>query len=108
MAPETNACTGLGAFVASKGRVDHCCYWDGVRCPHLVDNQGGRRYACGLLLQYGSWAAMTASPEYLPVGTWWADHRLPFNYCETFDPAFCCRPELRLGRANEHSPVVVA
>ena len=83
-------CTGEGAG------GDHCCYQDGVRCPHLVENTAGRRYACGLFLKYGSWEAMNVSPEYKDVGDWWASKGLPFNYCETYNPAKCCRPELRL------------
>ena len=98
-------CTGLGAFVESKGEIDHCCYWDGSRCEYLVENVDGRRYACGLLIKYGSWQIMNTSPEYQAVGEFWASHALPFNYCETFDPSFCCRPELRAGRANEKSVV---
>ncbi len=88
-------CTGLGA------NGDHCCYVAGVRCEYLVENEGGRRYACGLLLKYGTWEAMNSSPEYKPVGDYWVSKHNPFNYCETFDPAFCCRPELRAGRTND-------
>ncbi len=90
-------CTGEGAD------GDHCCYVNGKRCPNLVENQGGRRYACGVMLKYGSWEAMAVAPEYKPIGDYWESAGLPFNYCETFDPSFCCRPEHRLGRANENS-----
>ena len=96
------ACTGEGA----KG--DHCCYLNGERCPNLVENQGGRRYACGVMLKYGTWEGMAASPEYKLVGEYWTSIDKPFNYCETYDPAFCCRPEYRLGRANQSSPLPVA
>jgi hypothetical protein len=96
---ERPACTGEGAD------GDHCCYVAGERCPNLVENQGGRRYACGALLKYGSWEAMATSPEYKPIGDHWESNGHGFNYCETFDPAFCCRPEYRLGRANQHTPL---
>lgn len=92
-------CTGRGAG------GDHCCYVGGERCPNLVENQGGRRYACGAWLKYGSWEAMNASPEYRPIGEHWMAVGREFNYCETFNPAFCCRPEYRLGRNNDRSPL---
>ncbi len=82
------SCTGAGAD------GDHCCYQAGVTCPHLVENAAGRRYACGLLLRHqGDWQAMAADPDYQPIGLHWQAIGQPFNYCETFDPAFCCRPE---------------
>ena len=99
------SCTGSGAYVESKGKIDHCCYQRGVRCVHLRENVAGRRYACGLLIDFGSWEAMNLSEEYEPVGEYWESIKQPFNYCETFDPSFCCRPELRQGRANERSVV---
>ena len=92
---EIPTCTGEGAA------GDHCCYWGGQPCPHLVENVAGRRYACGIRVELGSWTAVSASSTYKPVGEWWAAHGLPFNYCEVFDPSFCCRPEFRMGRANE-------
>lgn len=94
-------CTGEGAFVESKGGIDHCCYQNGVRCVHLVENVGGRRYACGLRHTLGSWKAVNESSEYQAVGDFWLSIGQVFNYCETFDPAFCCRPEYRNGRDNE-------
>lgn len=45
---------------------DHCCYVDGVPCPHLeVDGSTGRRYACGLFVELGSWDAVHTDPRYL-------------------------------------------
>ncbi len=93
------ACTGRGTDGG------HCCYLSGVPCKHLVENIVGRRYACGLLIKYGSWEKMNASPEYEPVGKHWEAGNRPFNHCETFDPAFCCRPEHRHGRANDLHPL---
>lgn len=83
---------------------EHCCYQAGVVCPYLEEGTvAGRRWVCGLLRRYGSWEAMNTSPEYVPIGEYWASRGNPFNYCETFDPAFCCRPEFRMGRNNEKS-----
>ena len=89
-------CNGQGAD------GDHCCYQAGQRCPYLVENQAGRRYACGLLLKYGSWEAMNESSEYEPIGRHWTRYgSLPWNYCETFSPLFCCRADLNPGYRNE-------
>lgn len=88
-------CTGLGAD------GDHCCYQAGQRCPHLRENEGGRRYACGLMLELGSWEAMNADPRYEPIGRHWESIGQPFNYCETFNPMFCCRRDLNPGFHNE-------
>ena len=93
------ACTGLGR------NDDHCCYLAGVRCVNLMENVDGRRYACGVLLKYGSWEAMNASPEYKHVGEHWVSMGLPHNYCEVFSPGFCCRPEHRHERTGIHSPL---
>jgi hypothetical protein len=97
-------CTGLG----SDG--DHCCYLGGVECQHLVRNEGGRRYACGLMLKYGSWIKMEQSEEYQSVGEYWEAHPDPsitYTYCRDFNPIFCCRPELRDGIGNHNQPLYV-
>lgn len=78
-------CTGDGA--------DHCCYLDGKPCPHLEEGTvPGRRWACGLLRQTGTWAAVAADPRYRPIGEHWQSIGQPFNYCETFIPTegACC------------------
>lgn len=109
--PRTYSCTGKGAPpIGDSGNFPdgdgwHCCYVMGQRCPFLVENQGGRRYACGLMLEYGSWEAVNASMAYRPIGQFWQATGHGFNYCETFDPAFCCRPEHRHDRDNESSPL---
>jgi len=72
----------------------HCCWVGGAVCPHLEENTvEGRRWACGLLMKYGSWAEMNNSPEYKPIGDHWLTIRSPFNYCETFVPneTQCCQ-----------------
>ena len=81
---------------------DHCCYLGGKVCEYLVvDDNAERRFSCGLLVKYGNWKAMNASPEYQPIGQFWESKLNPFNYCESFNPVFCCRPELRAGRHND-------
>ena len=89
-------CSGEGAD------GDHCCYLGGKRCVHLRENVGGRRYACGLVLEYGSFGVAVKTLEYLHVGEHWVSRGLPFNYCQTFDPAFCCQPEFRGDRRNDN------
>lgn len=87
---------------------DHCCYVNGKVCAYLEEGTVvGRRWACGLLVKYGSWAKMSDSVEYRPIGEHWVSISSPFNYCETFHTAFCCRPEFRLGRSNETSEPVI-
>ena len=81
-------CTGLG-----PGNGDHCCYVNGVECVYLRRNTAGRKYACGLFLDLGSWAAVNISNEYRPIGETWESIGQVFNYCETFNPALCCRQE---------------
>jgi hypothetical protein len=49
----------------SGNSVDHCCYVNGERCPHSIDNHEGRRWACGLRAQYGNWDDVLTSTEYL-------------------------------------------
>ncbi len=90
--------------------TEMCCFIRGERCQYSVEDQGGRRYACSLMLKYQSWDEVVASPEYVSVGKEWeahpADH-VKWDYCQTFDPAFCCRPEYRQGRSNELESVVI-
>lgn len=86
-------CTGEG------WNGDHCCYVEGEPCEYLVENQVGRRYACALMIKYGTWAVMTASPEYHPIGKYWESRSLPFNICQVFPPVMCCgyQENLNLG-----------
>ena len=96
-------CSGQGA------NNDHCCYIAGVRCPNLVENVNGRRYACGLVVEHGSFDEAMKDPRYTPIGNHWLEKcDRPFNYCKTFDPAFCCRPEFRNGRNNDAAEQAVS
>lgn len=44
---------------------DHCCYVNGQVCPFLVENAMGRRWACGLRIELGSWDEVHRDPRYL-------------------------------------------
>lgn len=85
-------CVGRGGYTTG-----HCCYLAGKVCGFLVENQGGRRYACGLRLELGSWAAVNADPRYKPVGDHWASYGDPFNFCELYAPTVECCAEFRPG-----------
>jgi hypothetical protein len=59
---------------ACSGRAtDHCCYLGGgVTCRHL--EQGtvpGRRWACALRRELGSWKAVHVDARYRPVREAW-------------------------------------
>ena len=70
---------------------DHCCYLAGQRCPFLVENVAGRRFACGLRLEYDSWEAVIRDRRYQAVGEHWEMIGQRFDYCMSFDPVFCCQ-----------------
>jgi hypothetical protein len=43
----------------------HCCHYRGEVCKYLEEHTVvGRRWACGLLREYGSWKGVYASEEY--------------------------------------------
>jgi len=67
---------------------DHCCYFGEV-CQHLEENTvEGRRWACGLHRQYGSWVAVYLSPEWPAVLENAINHGLPVTYrCGDWPPA---------------------
>lgn len=81
-------CTGRG-----MPDGDHCCYVDGERCAYLVENVGGRRYACGLRLELGSWDAVHADPRYAPIQEVW--DRVGIESCGAWGPGTgqCCYAE---------------
>ena len=54
--------------VCAGNSYDHCCWISGVACEHLEENTvEGRRWACGLLRQLGSWESVHSSDEYAEV-----------------------------------------
>jgi hypothetical protein len=73
---------------------DHCCYLGqrGV-CEHLEEGTvEGRRWACGLRREYGSWDAAHASPDYVEIRSYFrsvgttvdcGDWPAPGNKCGT-------------------------
>jgi hypothetical protein len=85
-------CTGRGGL---SGKYRHCCVLgkNGV-CPYLVENVAGRRYACSLRLELGSWTAVEADPRYQPI----AEHFDSATACRDWQPrpGECCR-EVRDG-----------
>jgi hypothetical protein len=62
----SNVCHGGGT---PEG--DHCCYVAGERCAYLVENVDGRRWACGLMVELGSWDLVHADPRYAPIQAEW-------------------------------------
>lgn len=86
---------------------EFCCSIRGRRCLYAVENVDGRAHGCGLMVKYGDWDAVIASPEYRTVGEKWEAHPNPtvtFNYCQTFNPVFCCQPQ---GRTPDSNHVMV-
>jgi hypothetical protein len=50
----------------SGNSSDHCCYVSGVACRFLEENTvPGRRWACGLRRELGSWEAVHTDARYL-------------------------------------------
>jgi hypothetical protein len=88
--PDGFNCTGRGPA--------HCCWVAGRPCTHLRDREqgdavpDGRRYACGLLVELGSWERVHADPRYLaePRAHW--DRTPGFPDCGDWYPevGVCC------------------
>ena len=62
---------------------DHCCTFQGVTCTHLEENTvEGRRWACGLYREHGSWEAVYEDPRYkADVQPMWDEYRRPNVGC---------------------------
>jgi hypothetical protein len=54
------------------------------------------------MVKYDDWDTVIASPEYKPIGDRWASrgNAVPFDYCRSFNPVFCCRPEGRTAESH--------
>lgn len=76
------------------GLTDHCCWLDGQLCPFLEEGTvEGRRYACALQRELGSWEAVYNDSRYLKqVRPFWdawrpqvdcGDWLLPGETCAT-------------------------
>jgi hypothetical protein len=78
-------CVGRGS---ASG--EHCCWVNGERCAYLVEHADGRRFACGLRLELGSWEAVHADPRYAPIQAEW--DRCGIVSCGGWQPApgECC------------------
>ena len=84
------------------GNGEHCCYVPGLTnpefgegvCPFLVQNViPGRRWACGLLVDKGSWQAVHKSKEYQTVvRPVWQGNDPPVADCGDWGPGTnqCC------------------
>lgn len=72
---------------------DHCCYIGvyGIEgtslCPFLEENTvEGRRWACGLMRQYGSWDMVLDSFKYNKYVKPFYDEKFPGESCATWPP----------------------
>ena len=53
-------------MICTGNSNDHCCYLNGKVCNYLEEySMPGRRWACGLYRQYGSWVAVYNHPGYI-------------------------------------------
>jgi hypothetical protein len=76
-------CKGIGT--ADGG---HCCWVHGEVCDFLIENHEGRRFACGLRAELGSWEKVHADPRYAPMAIVFEDEGL----CGDWQPqaGVCC------------------
>jgi hypothetical protein len=84
---------GAAAPAACSAGDEHCCWVAGQVCPLLVEHAGGRRWACSLRLELGSWEAVHADPRYQPIREAWqrtrkrpsdcGDYPGPGEWCAT-------------------------
>ncbi len=85
MIPTT--CTGRGDTQGPA--IPHCCVLGGTVCDYLVENVDGRRYACGLFVELGSWDAVEADPRYIPIAIYFESPTMCRNWQPR--PGECCR-----------------
>lgn len=89
------------AATCHGNQPNHCCHvpgqthptlGDGV-CPHLVENVNGRRWACGLMVEHGSWDLVHADPRYAPIQAEW--DTVGIESCGAWGPGTnqCCYAE---------------
>lgn len=80
--------------ICHGNQIDHCCYVAGERCPHLVENVNGRRWACGLMVELGSWDLVHADPRYAPIQAEW--DKVGIESCGAWGPGTnqCCYREV--------------
>jgi len=70
-------------MLCSGNTDDHCCYLNGPVCPFLEEGTvGGRRWACGLRRELGSWDLVHADVRYIQqVQPVWEQVGLSTNKC---------------------------
>lgn len=80
--------------VCHGNQDEHCCWVNGERCPHLVENVGGRRWACGLMVELGSWELVHADSRYAPIQAEW--DKVGIESCGAWGPGTnqCCYAEV--------------
>lgn len=68
--------------------ADHCCYLNGERCHFLEEGTvPGRRWACGLYRELGSWQKVHIDPRYLQtVKPGWAGTGIENYECGQWPP----------------------
>lgn len=82
-------CVGRGG--ADGG---HCCWVNGKVCKYLeISTVPGRRFACGLRRELGSWEEVHKDPRYQPIQEHW--DKVGIESCGAWQPSvgICCREE---------------
>ncbi len=84
---------GVMSICTGRGDADggHCCWVNGKVCEFLIENHGGRRFACGLMVELGDWQTVHTSSRYSPLAIVFADEGL----CGDWQPKAgqCCRED---------------
>lgn len=79
--------------ICSGNNEDHCCYVNDGVCKYLLENVvEGRRWACGLRNELGSWDAVHQDPRYVQeVKIHWLKTSLKDYDCGQWPPpGFTC------------------
>ena len=80
-------CTGRGGIGDTHGG-----WVSGTVCGFLIENHEGRRFACSLRAELGSWDKVHADPRYAPLAIHFAD----IGLCGGWQPeADTCCNEVR-------------
>lgn len=77
-------CTGRGGTHPNR----HCCYVQGKVCEFLIEDHKGRRFACGLMAELGSWDKVHADPRYALLAIHWKGQPLCGDWQPK--PGTCC------------------
>jgi len=73
--------------ICHRNLADHCCWLNGVPCPHIKENvQEGFRWSCGLMIKYQDWDIVHNSAEYLQdVEPFWVTFKERTNFTKCGD-----------------------